>query len=172
MHNAPPVVYPVGRFVWGLYVMACLSTLGALGLVFWQRLSALPWAVAGWAWVAWGMCVVLAFAWRSGQTLSSGHLFWTGEAWLLHGGQNDEPETSLQWSVAPFVVSVSVLLDLGSVMLLTVQPLDESGQRAGRLRHAWVHRAATPSKWHGFRCAVYSRRKVMRDAATTLSARS
>jgi hypothetical protein len=163
MHNAPPVVFPVGRFVWGLLVMAGLTTVGALGLAWWQWLSGLTWRVTGWAWGAWGLCVVLAFAWRAAQTLGSGRLFWTGEAWLWQGMQNEAPDAALQRSMESCLVGVTVLLDLGGLMLLAVQPLDETGQRAGRLCHAWVHRAAMPSKWHGFRCAVYSRPKAMRD---------
>lgn len=171
MHNAPPVVFPVGRFVWGAWVMGCLAALGALGLACWQWLAELPWAFMGWAWGAWGLCTTVAFLWKSGQPLGQGQLFWTGEAWFWQDTPANTSGQALHGPVDPLMVSVAVRLDLAGVMLLAVQPFQENGQRTGPLRHVWLQKNSMPSKWHGFRCAVYSRPKAMRDPASSLRVR-
>jgi hypothetical protein len=167
MQNAPPVVFPVGRCALGSMIMICLAALGGLSLGLWQWLAGLSWTFAGWAWGAWGVMVAVAYGWRSGQTLGEGCLFWSGEAWFWQGPLDNDPAVAQAGTTEPMPVFVAVLLDLGGVILLAVQPLSENGQRVGRLRHAWVQKVLMPSKWHGLRCAVYSRPKAMRDAAVS-----
>ena len=57
-------------------------------------------------------------------------------------------------------VAISVGVDTGQGLLLWLQPLNEEGHAQGRLLCAWLQARAMPSKWHGFRCAVYSRPKT------------
>jgi hypothetical protein len=76
-------------------------------------------------------------------------LFWNGESWFWDGA--DGPQQG---------VEVSVRVDLNSTMGLAIQRLDASGQPQGLETYAWVQARTMPSKWHGFRCAVYSRPKT------------
>ena len=149
MHNAPPVAFPVGRFVWGRALWLGTAALSALGLISWQ-----VWAqVAGFqvlmAWGFWVFCVVTAGWWGQRQTLAGGRLLWSGQSWFW---QRDEDS-----ALDAQAVSVSVGLDVGIGLLLWVQQLDEQGHACGQLVCAWLQAHTMPSKWHGFRCAVYSR---------------
>lgn len=60
MHNAPPVVYPVGRFAWGIACVWVLVLMGALGLLCWQFLSQAVGALTWWAWSLWLVSSALA----------------------------------------------------------------------------------------------------------------
>ena len=152
MHNAPPVAFPVGRFVWGRVLCLAAATLSAAGLIGWQMQSqAATWLVA-WAWVLWCLCWVATAAWAPRQHASAGRLFWTGETWFWLA----EHDLSAQAQA----VRLTVGLDTGSGLLLWLQRVDEQGRAMGPLSSAWLQADAMPSKWHGFRCAVYSRPKV------------
>lgn len=153
MHNAPPVVFPVGRFVWGPRLALALAALisGALAAwLVWMDASAsvLAWAVCTWLVAVWGTAW-----WMPREFLHQGELAWDGEAWhCLGSAAEDGP------------VQLSLTLDGGHFMLVSVQPAAHLGLQAWP-RHAWLRRADMPSRWHGFRCAVYSRRTaVMRTA--------
>lgn len=149
MHNAPPVAFPVGRFVWGSAILVLWGVCGALGLLAWQFHAdvspGLRWA----SWLGWGACFLLALGWAPRETLSDGRLFWNGESWFWDGADGQQQG-----------VEVSVRVDLNSAMGLSIQRLDGSGQPQGLLAYAWVQARTMPSKWHGFRCAVYSRPKT------------
>jgi hypothetical protein len=154
MVNAPPVVYPVGRFAEGRLLFVAVCVLSAVGLLSWQMQT----LVTGFKlWAAWGLwvaCAGSAALWAPRQTFSGGRLGWSGEAWFWQAHADLAEQTQ--------AVAVSVGLDTGQGLLLWVQPLDEQGGRAqGRLRSAWLQAGAMPSKWHGFRCAVYSRPKTV-----------
>ena len=152
MHNAPPVVYPVGRFVWGCILFVAVGVLSAVGLLSWQ-LQTLATGPKLWAaWLFWAICAGFAALWAPRQTLRGGRLAWSGEAWFLHA--DDEPAEQAQ------AVAVSVGVDTGQGLLLWLQPLNGEGHAHGRLLCAWLQARAMPSKWHGFRCAVYSRPKT------------
>ena len=149
MHNAPPVVYPVGRFVWGRWLFAAFCVLSAAGLIAWHKLSLATGPKLWAAGFVWAVCVLSAALWAPRQTLTDGRLGWSGESWFWQA--NADAGDHVQ------SVSVSVGLDSEAGILLWVQPLDEQGQAQGRLLCAWLQAGAMPSKWHGFRCAVYSR---------------
>jgi hypothetical protein len=163
MHNAPPVVYPVGRFVVGRWWLVALCLLSAAGLIVWQiqsQVTSFTWWAA---WICWGGCGVSAAIWIPRQALTEGRLGWSGESWFW---QADDA------SDQPFLdVNISVSLDTGQGLLLWVQPLDEQGKAQGRLRSAWLQAGAMPSKWHGFRCAVYSRPMTSALSKKALQAR-
>ena len=153
MHNAPPVVYPVGRFALGRFLLVAVVVLSALGLLSWQMQS-LATGLKLWAgWGFWGACVGSAVLWAPRQTLTGGRLGWSGEAWfwLAKADTAEQAQT----------VVVSVGLDTGQALLLWVRKVDEQGRAQGLLHSAWLQAGAMPSKWHGFRCAVYSRPKTV-----------
>ena len=152
MLNAPPVAFPVGRFVWGRVAHFLLAMCGATGLLIWQVQANVS-SIQSWvSWFFWCVCVVAALWWAPRQTLSDGRMFWSGESWFCIS-----PEGHQQG------IEVSVCLDLNSALGLFVQPVDESGQPQGPAAYAWMRERTMPSKWHGFRCAVYSRPKVEID---------
>ena len=144
MHNAPPVVYPVGRFAWGLQVAGVLAlTAGAVLALWWMWSSvsaAMFAALAG----VWCGAAVWAVVLGRQEFVQQGELAWDGEQWQGSGlSTHDGP------------VQLALTLDLGHSMLVACRASPESGWP--RTRHAWVRRADMPSRWHGFRCAVYSR---------------
>jgi hypothetical protein len=152
MHNAPPVAFPVGRFVWGRALLLAVATLSAAGLIGWQMQSQSSTLLVASAWGFWLLCWVATAAWAPRQHASGGSLFWTGEAWFW------QAEHAL--SAQAQTVRLTVGLDTGPGLLLWIQSVDEQGRVMGPLSSAWLQADAMPSKWHGFRCAVYSRPKV------------
>lgn len=152
MHNAPPVVFPVGRFAWGCFLLVVVSGLSAVGIISWQIQSLATGPKLWAAWFLWGACVGSAALWAPRQALTKGRLGWSGESWFWQADDHAGDDVPC--------VAVSVALDIGQGMLLWVQPLDEQGKAHGRLLFAWLQAESMPSKWHGFRCAVYSRPKT------------
>jgi hypothetical protein len=159
MHNAPPVAYPVGRFVWGRVLFVLVFLLSAAGLTSWQWLSQAASTMVWSAWVFWAVCASATAYGGPKQTLSEGHLLWSGEAWLWQSvlgadalSQDDQG------------LNLAVGMDFGGGMLLLLQAGDEPRQGHGPWFCAWVSERAMPSKWHGFRCAVYSRPKAMTES--------
>jgi hypothetical protein len=162
MHNAPPVAFPVGRFVWGRVALIGWALLSALGLVGWQVSGQTTLAMVCSAWFFWALCMLGAVVWGPRQALHGGQLFWSGEAWLwlADAGKNKEEE---------FRIEVAVGLDLGSRLLLFVWMLDEQEKRCGLMAFAWLEEVTMPSKWHGFRCAVYSPAKTIHNKDEPIS---
>ena len=149
MHNAPPVVFPVGRFVWGHVVLFSMAMYGAVGLLMWQVQAQVSSSLWWGAWFFWCVCVVAALWWAPRQILSGGHLCWSGESWFWQA--SDGQQQGLE---------VTVCVDWDARLWLAVQRLDESGKPNDITAYVWVQERAMPSKWHGFRCAVYSRPTV------------
>jgi hypothetical protein len=152
MHNAPPVVYPVGRFALGRVVLVAVCGLSAVGMLSWQSLTLAAGPKLWCAWCLWGFCALSAAHWALRQALTGGRLGWSGEAWFWQAGSDSAEQAQ--------AVTVSVGLDTGQGLLLWVQTVDELGRVQGLLCSAWLQAGAMPSKWHGFRCAVYSRSKT------------
>jgi hypothetical protein len=145
MHNAPPVVFPVGRFVWGRRLAAGLAALVALALAVgcWQ--SGASTLTLFWAVLAWSAVAVCSAFWVSREWLQNGALAWDGECW--HAQQlpaRDGP------------VHLNLMLDGGRFIWVSLTSRDVSA-RWMLTRHACLYQADMPSCWHGFRCAVYSR---------------
>ena len=141
MHNAPPVVFPVGRFVWGRWVMLALALLGGIGLMWHPHFPVFnlqPWALSGWG------LLLLAAIWATRvDHWQTGTLVWTGEVWLWRDPQDHEWEVGLQ-----------VVWDTGSAMGLALSP--QRTYRVPLKRFVWLSQDDLPVLWHGFRCAVYS----------------
>jgi hypothetical protein len=148
MHNAPPVVYPVGRFVWGVGVLGVLALLGAVALLVWQTAALPDWPYMAAAWLLWSASLWAALLCWLQERSSSGQLVWSGEDWLWR-----DP------SGAEMPVRVDVLLDAGRFMILAYVGFEGQRLKNHRAQFAVLHHASMPSSWHGFRCAVYSRPK-------------
>ena len=148
MHNAPPVVYPVGRFVWGIWILGGLALLGAAGLLVWQ-IAALPdWPYMAAAWLLWGASLLGALVCWYQERSSCGQLVWSGEDWFWRDPLG-----------ADMPVRLHVLLDAGRFMILAYVGFEGHSLQNHRAQYAVLHHASMPSFWHGFRCAVYSRPK-------------
>lgn len=137
MHQAPSVIYPVGRSAFAARAHAALALLG-LG-------AAGAWALQspgfGWrqslAFAAVLACAGLALAaWLRSP---AGCLHWDGAAWHWEEGGAGSPGHP------------ELALDLQSVMLLRWRA------EAGGALWLWVERASDASHWDALRRAVYSR---------------
>ena len=144
MQNAPPVVYPVGRFAWGLRLACVLAflTAGVLVLCLWWASATL----CAWLAAVWGLAAIGALQAGRREWVQQGELAWDGERW--HG---------LGFCGHDAPIQLSLTLDVGRCMLVSWPARsDEPGWP--RTQHAWLCAVDMPSRWHGFRCAVYSRR--------------
>lgn len=144
-----------------------MALLSALGLVAWQIQAQ---ASGTWVLMAWffgALCLAGVAYGVPRQALVDGRLFWSGEAWFW------ESAAARSADVCPesVLVSLSVALDSGSGLLLWVCLPKGPGQGLGQWASAWTQESAMPSKWHGFRCAVYSRPKTLRTSDSTYSDR-
>jgi len=153
MNNAPPVVYPVGRFAAGRILLVAVCGLSAVGMVSWQIQTRVTGPTLWAGWLMWATCALSAALWAPRQALTQGRLGWSGDVWFWQADADTFDQAQ--------AVAISVGLDTGQGLLLWVQPLDEQGRAKGRRASAWVQAGAMPSKWHGFRCAVYSRPKTV-----------
>lgn len=149
MNNAPPVAFPVGRFVGGRVAWLGVVVASAGGLLAWSHLAQITTAQWKAAWSFWCICGLAAAFWGSRQTLSDGRLVWSGQTWSW------QPRNGVALDL-----ELTVGLDLGDGLLLFLRLHKGSGRGFGPRVCVWVSKAAMPSMWHGFRCAVYSRPKV------------
>lgn len=149
MHNAPPVVFPVGRFVWGPRLALALAAVVSAALLLWLVWTQASALVCMWMGFAWLVAVTGTAWWLPREFLQEGELAWDGQAW--HGPSP---------AVAEDTVHLSLMLDGGHFMLVSLRSTVQPGRGAG-VRHAWVRCTDMPSRWHGFRCAVYSRRTAV-----------
>jgi hypothetical protein len=141
--NAPSVDFPVGRFFMGIWGGACLSALTAFAFIIgfftgdfesWRGILLL----LGWALVS--LFSILSF--RKKQ--SKCWLSWDGNVWQVVPTQNPALVDGLD-------CVLSVHIDLQKALLVSVANLE------GHRNWFWVMQASFPDRWHGFRCAVYSR---------------
>ena len=153
MHNAPPVVFPVGRFVWGPRSAQALAATVSGALALWLAWTDASAYVLAWAVCVWLVAVLATVWWLPREFLQEGELTWDGEAWHAPSA-----------AVGTDPVRLSLTLDGGHFMLVSLRSTGQSGSGAG-VRHAWVRRADMPTRWHGFRCAVYSRRTAVARTA-------
>jgi hypothetical protein len=146
MHNAPPVVYPVGRFFGGIGCWVVLVLMGALGLLCWQFFSHAEGVRLGGAWMLWLVSSGWAL-WLAPQEASDrGHLAWSDGLWHWRD------ENKQEWAV-----HLNPLVDFGQSLWVSYRATNDARWMGGRPQFACVHQASMPLSWHGFRCAVYSR---------------
>ena len=143
-HNAPPVVYPLGRS----------RFLGALLLGLWLcgLLLTLLWLLQGAGWFDWRIalalvCVVAAGAaayvgWRNAP---AGQLAWDGAVWRWES-------PGYQAGVAEY--GLSVLADFQNILLLRLE------NQAHACLWLWMERRSMPERWLDLRRAVYSPHKA------------
>jgi hypothetical protein len=137
------VLIPVGRFVWGARRIAAFSLcLGLAAAVLAWRAGVSALAGAVWA-SAWLVTLLLALWVLPREVLSPGALHWDGEHWWFG------PEGG---ALAP--VQVRPMWDFGWALLLRVT--QEPPARA-LSRYAWLQASRMPGRWHGLRCAVFSK---------------
>ncbi len=145
MHNAPPVVFPVGRFVWGRWIMGGLALTGMAGLLAASHFQGARFSMGALFAVAVLWLVLCAAAWRVARMehWKTGALAWTGEVWLWRDPLH------VAWEI-----KLKVVWDSGAAMGLMLTP--QGSQRTLLRRFVWVSQSDLPVMWHGFRCAVYS----------------
>lgn len=142
MHNAPPVVFPVGRFVWGHAVMVLLAVCGALGL--WVGAAQAKTSQFLGPWLGWCGLLIAALLVNRKDHWTNGSVVWTGEVWLWRDPLGQETQTRMQ-----------VVLDFGTALAVSLRPV--SARWYEPQRFIWLTRKDQPARWHALRCAVYSR---------------
>lgn len=142
LHNAPPVIYPLGRscFLGGLLLALWLA--GFLVLLLWYYVTRqLDWRMALTLVAVLSAGVMARNGWRN---VPIGRLSWDGKVWRWEssGYQTGMAEHEL-----------SVIADFQSMLLLRLE-----NQARARL-WLWVEQKALPERWLDLRRAVYSTRK-------------
>ena len=145
MHNAPSVSYPVGRFVFPLWLLRLQALFSLVLLLLWASTQpiGLLWCVAA---------VGCAIAWALGRkTLRAqgGWLCWDGAQWRWRlDFPSAEPALGQEG-----VGQVNTVLDWQNILLLRWQPLTYAGQPP--VRWLWLGRRASPQSWQALRRAVW-----------------
>ncbi len=143
MHSAPPVLVPVGRFVWGRpqAVLLALVVAALSALLAWVAGLSVPgqWILL----LVWLVVLVLVGQIAPLEALPPGELGWDGEAWSFRGSDG-----------ASEAVQVQVGWDAGRAMLLRLSTRGD-GWRLDR--YTWLQASQMPLQWHGLRCALYAR---------------
>lgn len=145
LHNAPPVVYPLGRSRFLGSLLLCVWFCGLLLTLFWFFHGArqLDWRIALALIFVMGAGTAAYIGWRNSPT---GQLAWDGEIWRWES-------PGCRTGVAEY--DLSVLVDLQHVLLLRLE-----NQTHARL-WLWVERRSLPERWLDLRRAVYSPRKLL-----------
>jgi hypothetical protein len=148
MHDAPLVKYPVGRFAWVQWGVAFLSALSALltgWLLFRDQISSER-ALCAWALLT----LVTAIAVRVARYPSAPTwLVWDGQCW--QGWHDVEGE-----QITP-LTGLTVQADFQQAMLLMLHLNPAIAAHCPFPKWVWLYKGFAPAKWHGLRCAVYSR---------------
>lgn len=141
-HNAPSVVYPLGRSHFLAWLLVGLWLAGALSALLWfYGTRQLDWRMA----LAVAAVLGAGGAARTSWTrVPVGQLAWDGEVWRWESA-------SYQTGIA--VYELSVIADFQRRLLLRLE-----NQAQARL-WLWVERSAMPERWLDLRRAVYSPRK-------------
>jgi len=151
MHNAPPVVYPLGRSAFQGWMLLGLWLAGlAVVFLWWQNAVEPGWrqiVALGGVSVAGGAALL---GWRQAP---AGLLQWDGQDW------NWQSEPSRE--VAP-VRSLQVTLDLQRCLLLRASNPDRAGL------WLWTERASAPERWMDLRRALYARHRSSSHASRSL----
>ena len=149
MHNAPPVVYPLGPSRVHAWILAGLWVAGLCVVVLWSYLSEQKvWQIFA------AVCTVALVgvaAHRSWKSCLVGHLAWDGQVWRWESSGH-QPAVAEQ--------RIHVLLDLQHMMLLRFE------NQAKAQLWLWPERHVQPERWLDFRRAVYSPHKPARVSAS------
>jgi toxin CptA len=144
LHNAPPVVYPLGRsrFLGALLLGAWLS--GLFGILLWhsQGTGLLDWRFVLMGTTVLGAGIAAGIAWRGS---SVGRLAWDGQVWRWE---------SLGYQAGTTEYELCVLGDFQQLLLLRLEDSDHA------CLWLWAERRAMPERWLDLRRAIYSPRKL------------
>ncbi|EJL78655.1 hypothetical protein PMI15_04248 [Polaromonas sp. CF318] len=143
-HNAPPVVYPLGRsrFLGALLLGLWLCGLSLTLLWFLQGAGRLDWRIVlALVFVA-GAGAAAYVSWRNAP---AGQLAWDGEVWRWES-------PGYQAGVAEY--GLSVLADFQNILLLRLE------NQAHACLWLWMERRSMPERWLDLRRAVYSPHKA------------
>ncbi|MBU7573181.1 MAG: hypothetical protein KAF64_07500 [Hydrogenophaga sp.] len=153
MHNAPSVMFPVGRC--GLYgvLLALLAVLGAAVLGLWYGLDATrgaAWSgvLGGTLWSIWVMGAL--WVWRRSPV---GHLKWNA----LERRDPEAPAGVWHWYSESCAESVPLqrverVMDWQGIVLLRLHSADAPA------RWIWAERGRNPALWNDLRRALISAR--------------
>jgi toxin CptA len=142
LHNAPPVVYPLGRsyLLGGLLLALWLA--GVLLVLAWQGLTQSSlWRLGA------GLGAVLLAGMAAGirwKNAPQGQLAWDGEAWRWESA-------SYHSSLAAYELAVAA--DFQTCLLLRLE------NPAGASLWLWAEWSTLPARWLDLRRAVYSPRR-------------
>lgn len=142
MHAPPAVSFCLRRSPWPprLLVFWLLLAWG-VQLAWWRQSGGSAWGpILG----ALFSLIAAGLAWVQAKRLPVGDLVWDGGLWHL----NLQSERAGGCTTA-----VTVVLDLQWALLLRWPPASGRSDAVW----LWVQRAWAPERWHGLRCAVYSR---------------
>lgn len=144
LHNAPPVVYPLGRSRFLGALLLGLWLLGLFALLLWhfQGAAQLDWRFALMGVFVLGAGIAANIAWQNAPV---GRLAWDGQAWRWE---------SLAYQAGTVEYELCVLGDFQHLLLLRLENPDHANL------WLWVERRAMPERWLDLRRAVYSPRKV------------
>jgi toxin CptA len=147
-HNAPPVVYPLGRSHFQGWFLLGFWVAGLLLLLLWFYVTRqLDWRMDLAVAAVVGAGVAARAGWNSAP---AGQLAWDGEVWRWE---------SLSYQTGIAEQELSVIADFQQLLLLRLE------NHAGAKLWLWVERRASPERWLDLRRAVYSPQK---SSATSL----
>lgn len=141
MRRAPPVLVPVGRFVWGPRIAWGLGFFSAAILVLSGGLSGMSVGRLCVVALGWGVAALVCARLMRHAFLPPGELAWDGQGWWYRS--QGQPASAVQ---------VATRWDAGRALLLAIRARDDSPAR-----HAWLQAGHMPLQWHGLRCALYDR---------------
>ena len=138
-HNAPSVVYPLGRSFFQGCLLAGFWCAGLLVTAAWfYAAGRLDWRIFLVAFMALAAGFAAFHGW---QHSPAGNLAWDGQLWRWESA-------SYQTGVAE--QKILILADFQNVLLLRIE------NQAGASLWLWAERKAAPDRWMDLRRAVYS----------------
>jgi len=141
-HNAPPVLYPLGRSRFLGVLLSCTWLAGLVLVLLWYFITGkLDWRLIISFAAVLGTGVAAYIGWSNA---GEGQLAWDGEFWRWES-------SSYQTGIAEY--ELSVIADFQHMLLLRLD-----NQAHARL-WLWAERSAMPERWLDLRRAVHSPRK-------------
>ena len=141
-HNAPSVVYPLGRSHFGdLFLLGWWLTGLSLVVLWFYTARLVDWRIGLEVFAVCSVGIGIEKYWRSSPV---GQLAWDGEAWRW---ESSSYQTGLTEQ------TISVVVDLQNVLLLRLE------NQARAKMWLWAERKKMPERWLDFRRAVYSPNK-------------
>ena len=139
LHNAPPVIYPLGRSYFSGALLLGLWLAGLLLVLAWYDLT----RPSGWRLVS-GCAAVLVAGVAAGagwKSVPRGQLAWDGEVWRWESVRDQTGNAEHE---------LAVIADFQTCLLLRLQ------NQARASLWLWVEQRALPARWLDLRRAVYS----------------